>query len=91
MLLKIFAIYDSKSEIYNKPFFAPTAGAAIRDFELAINNEDSMLAKYPDDYTLFEVGVYEDTTCEIRAYDAKISLGSANEYKKQEQLKAVGD
>jgi hypothetical protein len=93
MIKKIFAIYDSKAETYNNPYFALTTGAAIREFELAVQNNDSMLSKYPEDYTLFEIGTFDDSTAEIMPYAAHVSLGKALEYIKenQTQLAAVGE
>lgn len=91
MLLKIFALYDSKAEAYNKPFYQQTTGAALRDFEEACKQPDSMIAKYPADFTLFEIGVFNDEDCEIIMHNAKINLGNALEYSTQKPLEAVGE
>lgn len=90
MLLKMFSLYDSKAEAYNKPFYAVTTGAALREFEDAVRNGESMMNKYPHDFTLFEIGVFDDETAEIVIHNAKINLGTAHEYLKPE-LKAVGE
>lgn len=84
MLHKVFSIYDSKAEIFRQPFMSPTAGTAIRDFELAVNEKDSMLNKYPADYTLFEIGVWDDNNCEYIIHESKVSLGMAIEYLKED-------
>lgn len=59
---KIFAVRDAKSEVFNKPFFSLTHGQAERDFKTAVNDPQTQLNKYPEDYDLWFVGEYDDTT-----------------------------
>jgi len=89
MLLKIFTIYDSKTEAYMSPFFNQSTGGALRSFEEACRDENSTFHKYPSDFTLFEIGSFDDNTAQIQFHDAKISLGSANEYTPTKKLEAV--
>lgn len=89
MITKIFTIYDSKTEAYMSPFFNHATGGAIRSFEEACRDESSTFHKYPTDFTLFEIGTFDDTTAQITLHDAKISLGSANEYACSQPLEAV--
>lgn len=56
----MFAIYDSKTEAYSKPFYSLTKGEAIRTFQDAVNSPDSMFYKHPGDFTLFNIGSYDD-------------------------------
>lgn len=81
MTLKIFAIYDSKAEAYNQPFFMGTKGQALRAFTDEINNSQSMISKHPADYTLMEIGEYDDSTGQLSPLPAKINLGTAIELK----------
>lgn len=60
--LKIYAVYDKKSVAYNNPFYFPQKGQAIRGFEDAVNDPNSMLNKHPEDFALFEIGEWNDTT-----------------------------
>jgi len=80
MIHKIFTVYDSKAELFMQPFFMPTTGQALRSFEDTCNDSSTLFAKHPADFTLFEIGSYEDITCEIRINDSKVNLGTALEY-----------
>lgn len=61
MISKVFAIRDIKAEAFDKPFFLSTVGQAVRAFSDEVERSDSMLHKHPDDYTLFELGEYDDS------------------------------
>lgn len=85
MQKKIFTVYDSKSETYTPPMLHNQAGEATRAFEGEVNNPQSMLNKYPADFTLFEIGVFDLTTGELFSYEAKKNLGTGNEFVKIEK------
>ena len=80
MIHKIFTVYDSKAELFMQPFFMPTTGQALRSFEDTCNDPSTLFAKHPADFTLFEIGSYEDITCAIHINDSKVNLGTALEY-----------
>lgn len=61
-MLKIFCVRDNAVEAYMRPFYQVTRAAAIRDFTEACSQGDSPFAKHPSDYTLFEIGVFDETT-----------------------------
>lgn len=82
MILKVFAIYDSKAEAYLQPFFTSTIGMAIRSFEQAANDPQTQFHRHPADFTLFNIGEYDDETGTLVSLVAKVSLGTALELKK---------
>lgn len=82
-VLKMFAVYDSKAECYDKPFCMLTKGECIRGFSEAAQDPKSHLGKYPGDYTLFEIGEYEQNTGNITVHKVKLNLGTALEHKKE--------
>lgn len=88
MILKMFAVYDSKVEAYMQPFFMQSTGQACRSFEDTATDETTLINKHAADFTLFEIGTFDDQTATVYIHEAKINLGSANEYIKP-QLKAV--
>lgn len=61
MILKVFAIYDSKAEAYLQPFFMANKGTAIRAIADILTKPDHSFSKYPEDFTLFELGEYDDS------------------------------
>lgn len=77
MIQKIFSIYDSKAEAFITPFFAPTAGVAIRSFATAANDEQHNFHQHADDYTLFEIGTFNSDTGDLIPHEAGISHGLA--------------
>lgn len=84
--MRIFSCYDSKAEAYLNPFLLRSRGEALRSFENVVNTPDnnSWIYKNPEDYTLFEIGEFDERTGVIKAYEAKVSLGSGNDFKKSE-------
>ena len=81
MIHLIFTVYDSKAELYLQPFCDQTKGQAIRAFTDAANEENHRFCKYAEDFTLFELGEYEDTNGQFKIHKSKIPLGNAIEYK----------
>ncbi len=82
MILNAYAIFDSKAEAFNSPFFRPTRGQAIREFTEVCNDSASSINKYPEDFTLFHIGSYDDSTGLFTALPTPISLGLALEFVK---------
>ncbi len=77
MILKSFSIYDTKAEAFLPPFFCPTSGVAIRNFEAAANEQGHAFNKHATDYNLFELGTFDDVTGIITSLKAPISHGLA--------------
>lgn len=80
MILKIFSVYDSKAEAYLPPFFVASKGAAIRMFSDACNDVGHNFFKHAEDYTLFELGEFDDLTGNIHVLKAHVCLGGALEF-----------
>lgn len=62
MKMFAFSTYDSKVGAFSEPFFAPSVEFAIREFRRAVNSEGTQVSKYPEDYTLFVVGEFDQET-----------------------------
>lgn len=80
MIHKVFTVYDSKAEAYMQPFFSGTTGLAIRSFTEVCNNKEHAFNKYPDDYTLFEIGTFDDSNGIIEVSQTKKSHGMAIDF-----------
>jgi len=78
---QIFVIYDSAVDAYLNPMFFRSKGEALRSFGVAVNDPNTQFHVHPGDFTLFEIGAYDDATGAITQLDAKISLGNAIEFK----------
>ena len=79
--MRVFSVYDSKAESYGMPFVQKTSGEALRGFATASNDPSLAIGKYPEDFTLFEIGVWDETRGIMTPHDAHVSLGKAIEYK----------
>lgn len=87
MNVKLFCVYDCKSEIFKPPFTALTTADALRSWAAICNDPQTQISMHPADFTLFELGTYDQTKGEFTLYAAKVSLGTALEQKAQsEQL-----
>lgn len=80
---KMFSVYDSKVGTYLRPFTMLTKGEATRAWSDLVNDEKTQFAKHPEDYTLFELGEWDDEKGIVINHPAPISLGTALEFKKQ--------
>lgn len=89
MVSKVYTVYDSKVEAYMQPFLMQTKGQAIRAFSDSVNDESTQFFKHPEDFTLFEIGEYDDASGVYKMHDARISLGVAIEFRKQMALPGV--
>jgi len=78
--MKAFSIYDIKAEAYLQPFFSPNKAVALRQFGQAANDENTDFHKHAADYTLFEIGEWDEITGILSSTDAKIPLGTAIEF-----------
>jgi hypothetical protein len=80
MLYKFYSIYDSKAEFYVSPITLPSRGAAVRHFTGMVNNTSHDFGKTPEDFTLFELGSYDELTGIIVPHDAPICVGNGLEF-----------
>ena len=85
MILKAFSIYDSKAKAFKQPFFELNAGTAIRAVSEVVNDRTHGFHKFSTDYTLFEIGEYDQNAGRLTSYDAHISHGLLDQFKEQIQ------
>ena len=83
MLLKVFGIYDSKAEAYLQPFFMKSKGEAIRALTALVNDKDHNFGKYSEDFTLFELGSWNDANATFEMLHTPHSMGVLMEFKKE--------
>lgn len=86
----LYTVYDSKAEAYLPMFASQTAGTAIRAFTEAVNDPSHVFGRHAGDYTLFEIGTWNETTAEIIMHNAKLNLGMAINYLDQQGIRDPG-
>lgn len=62
----IFSVYDVASESFQRPFTAVKKGEAMRSFIDICQDEKHPLGQHPEDYTLFEIGSFNDASGEVK-------------------------
>jgi len=82
---KVYCIFDSKVGAYLNPLIMRSAGEAVRAFGQACNQADHDFYRYAEDYTLFEIGTWDEITGTFQAYDSHISLCRAIEVSRRHQ------
>jgi hypothetical protein len=65
MIVKLFAVLDTASGVYDGPVPAQTETLANRNFQDMIQNPKSPMNKHPEDFSLWLVGTWNDATGEI--------------------------
>ena len=83
-MLKVYSVYDSKTEAWMEPFTQLNRGSAMRLIEDMCNDSKTIFCKYPGDFTFFEIGEWDSVKGEVRMYPTKVSLGLAVEFKRQD-------
>lgn len=61
-ILKCYAVWDSKAVAFSHPCFFATDGLASRGFVGAVAQEGHPFALHPADYSLVELGSFDDGT-----------------------------
>lgn len=61
----VFAVYDSKAAAFLQPFFSQTRGVAVRSFGAAVQDTGHDFNRYAGDYTLFELGTFDEETAKF--------------------------
>lgn len=67
MKIKMFSVFDSAIGAYMTPFFSQSQGAAIRSLGDAANDPSHPFHKHSLDFTLFELGEFDDNSGEFVA------------------------
>lgn len=80
MIHRIFTVHDCKAEAYLPPFYFSTVGQAIRTFSDMVADPQHAFARHPEDYTLFQLGLYDDSTCSFDILPSPTAIGKAIEF-----------
>jgi len=78
-MLIIYTVYDSKAETFMPPFFVQAIGMATRTFTDCVNSKEHHFGAHPADYTLFQLGHFDQSTGEMVIEDKK-SIGNGVEF-----------
>lgn len=80
MKMKMFSVYDSAAQAYVTPFFMHNKALAIRAFDDNVNSEqENNINKHPDQFSLHEVGEFDDANGIVTPYEKPELVTTARE------------
>lgn len=83
MKVKLFAIYDSVSGIYDGPSACINEQVALRDFKHMAQDDRTKIGRNPEHFSLWVVGAYDDSTG-LPSSDGKVCVAYAVDVLKEE-------
>lgn len=85
----ICTVRDAKAEVFGRPFFTQSSGAAIRGFEDEVNREaqDNVLYNHPKDFALYRIGYFEDTDATITMDEVPTLLCMGDQVHRDDRFK----
>lgn len=78
----MYAVYDSKAKAFCRPFFAAVEAVALRAFEGGANDPENEIGRHPNDFSLFQVGEFDDDTGVVRPLEQHINFGLASQFRR---------
>lgn len=79
MMLHVFSVFDHAVSAFLPPFYARSKGEAVRSFSEACNTEDHQFTRHAADFTLFELGLFDDSCGAFQQLSAPTRVISALE------------
>lgn len=74
MLINMYVIHDKLSGVYNKPFYLQNDQVAQRSAKQLLSDPNSEISRSPEDYTLFKIGTFDDTSATIEMQKEPIAV-----------------
>ena len=65
MKVKLFAVLDTCSGVYDGPVPAQNEQVALRNFTHMAQNKDTAIGRNPSDFSLWQVGEWNDALGEV--------------------------
>lgn len=64
MIQMIVSVKDTAAQAFGRPVFVPAIAVAVRSFRDEVNKPGSSedLARHPEDFELYELGSFDDST-----------------------------
>jgi len=81
MKLKMFSVFDSKAKAYLPPFLLPETVMAVRAFGDCVMDSGHAFGKHPEDYTLFQVGSFDQNSGMVERLDVLPVIARGHELK----------
>lgn len=70
---KIYSIFDTKAQLFLDFWKSTNSDTAMREFAVAVNGE-GIIARFPEDYVLFEIGEFIYKEGKLVPFDPTTSI-----------------
>lgn len=77
--MKLFVVKDMKANLWHNPFVERSTVAALRGWEIAVNESESIYKKFPSDFRLYELAFFDETTGTLEPLATAVDLGGAHD------------
>jgi hypothetical protein len=67
MIQNVYSIKDAKSNTFANPFYSVNHNTAIRSFNQAAADPNTTISQYPEDFSLYHLGTYNDENGKLEA------------------------
>lgn len=81
MLLRLCTVFDAAAAVYLPPFTVRAIGEAKRMVLQTMGDPNTLIAKHPEQFYLFEIGTYDDSTGVIAPGREHVLVGKALDLK----------
>lgn len=65
----VYAVRDRAVDVFGQPIFCLAQGEALRSFMDEVNRPGSAINSHPEDYDLYLIGSFDETTGALRALE----------------------
>jgi hypothetical protein len=79
-MLNLYSVFDSAAKAFTNPMVYRTDLEAMRAFETTVNAPDNQFNTYPDHFTLFQLGSFDELSGSILSLPTPKSLGLASQF-----------
>lgn len=83
MEFELFVIYDAAKNIYSAPMAQYNDADAMRAFAHECMKADSVWNSHPQDFVMYKVGIYNESTGEISAFSKPERICAATDFVKK--------
>lgn len=77
--MKLYSVYDQKAESWGQPVFYRAHGEALRGLEDECRRPESIIAAHPEDFVMFYLGDFDETTGTLVVENSPLVLSRASE------------
>lgn len=74
MKMCVVAVRDSAVGAFNRPFYAPAIGVAVRSFSDEVNRKaaDNIMSAHPEDFELWHLSDFEEESGRFESVDMRV-------------------